>query len=607
MVDTIVHRLFEQANKRGDEPAHLVKRGGLWHATSWREYAAEVRSVARALIRLGFGFGQRACVLGGNRPEWVIFDVAVMAAGGAPAGIYTTCSPEKVAYILAHSEARVALLEDRAQWDKVQAERGELPHLRHVVMMRGAEPIDDELVMSWEELLALGAEANHRLTGDGVGDRAPAGSTLEAELAARLDALEAQQLATLIYTSGTTGPPKAVMLSHQNLAWTSRILAQVTAMEAGGRTLSYLPLSHIAEQLASIHGPITSGGAVYFAESLTTIADDLKDCRPTMFFGVPRIWEKFHSAIGAQIEQAKGPKAALLGWARRVATEANALKMRGEEPSGLLALQYELAGRLVLRKLKAAIGLDAATTLVSGAAPISAEVLAFFVSLDLVVQEIYGQSEDCGPTSFNLIGRTKIGSVGPAFPGVDVRIADDGEILVKGPNVFLGYFEDEAATAEALQDGWLHSGDLGRLDERGYLYITGRKKDIIITAGGKNITPKNIESAIKSHPLVHEAIVIGDRRKYLTALISPDDEAVAAWKAERGLRGAPHEIDALHDSIWETVQRVNEKLARVEQIKKIAVLPRALSVEGDELTPTLKVKRAKVSEHFAAEIESLYA
>jgi len=223
------------------------------------------------------------------------------------------------------------------------------------------------------------------------------------------------------------------------------------------------------------------------------------------------------------------------------------------------------------------------------------------------VQEIYGQSEDCGPTSFNLVGRTKIGTVGPAFPGVDVKIADDGEIKVKGPNVFLGYFKDPEATADALQDGWLCSGDLGRFDEEGFLHITGRKKDIIITAGGKNITPKNIESGIKNHPLVHEAVVIGDRRKYLTALISPDDEALAGWLKERGLRGAAHELDEVHDSIWETVERVNSKLARVEQIKKIKVLPRALSIEDDELTPTLKVKRAKVNEHFADEIESLYA
>ncbi|MCA9606146.1 MAG: AMP-binding protein, partial [Myxococcales bacterium] len=319
------------------------------------------------------------------------------------------------------------------------------------------------------------------------------------------------------------------------------------------------------------------------------------------------IWEKFHAAIGGKLEGATGVKARLVAWARTVGADVSELKMRGEEPAGLLAVQYALAKRLVFDKLKAAVGLDAATTLVSGAAPIGREVLEFFASLDLVVQEVYGQSEDSGPTSFNLFGRTRLGTVGPVLPGVEVRIAEDGEIQVKGPNVFLGYFKDEAATNETLVDGWLCSGDLGRIDEEGFLHITGRKKDIIITAGGKNITPKNIESGIKNHPLVHEAVVIGDRRKFLTALISVDAEAFEAWREERGLSGKPHELKEVHDAIWETVEAVNAKLARVEQVKKIGILPRPLSIEDNELTPTLKVKRAKVSEHFASEIEALYA
>jgi len=589
MPDTIVHRLIDQAKKLGDEPAYLVKQGPVWQATSWRDYGEEVMTAARALIALGVEPGQATCILGFNRPEWVVFDVATMAAGAAPAGIYTTCGPDEVAYIVNHSEAPICLVENREQWEKIDAKRDELPHLQKVVLMKGAKKIEDELVLTWDAFMALGADDAHADA-----------------LAARIDALEPGGLATFIYTSGTTGPPKAVMLSHENLAWTSRILRQVTGMDRS-RTLSYLPLSHIAEQMATIHGPITGGGCVYFAESIEKVADNLKDARPTLFFGVPRIWEKFHAAIAGRLAEATGPRARLVAWARSVGTKANELKMKGEEPSGLLALQYAAAQKLVFAKLKAAVGLDDCTTMVSGAAPISPEVLEFFVSLDMVIQEIYGQSEDCGPTSFNLVGRTKIGSVGPAFPGVDVRIADDGEIQVKGPNVFLGYFKDEEATNEALKDGWLCSGDLGRIDEEGFLHITGRKKDIIITAGGKNITPKNIESGIKNHPLVHEAVVIGDRRKYLVALISPDEEAFAAYKKEKGVDGAPHEIPEVHDSIWKTVEEVNSKLARVEQIKKIAILPRPLSIEHDDLTPTMKVKRAKVSEHFADEIEALYA
>jgi long-chain acyl-CoA synthetase len=599
MADTIVQRLLEQARRRPEASAYLVKRNGVWHATSWAQYVDEVQRAARALIQLGFEPGDRTCILGFNRPEWVIFDLATMAARGAPAGIYTTCSPEEVAYIVHHSESPVVLVENEEQWAKIAAMRGELPHLKRVVLMKGAH-VDDPMVIGWEAFLALGADPSHVPEGR---DR-----SLGDELEARIAALEESRLATLIYTSGTTGPPKAVMLSHKNLAWTSRILAQITSMEAGGRSLSYLPLSHIAEQMATIHGPITVGSAVYFAESIDKIADNLKDCRPTMFFGVPRIWEKFHAAITAKLQQATGAKARLVSWARSVATRVHELKNRGEEPAGALALQYAVARKLVFSKLKTAIGLDAATTLVSGAAPISKEIIELFASLDLVIQEIYGQSEDCGPTSFNVVGRTRFGSVGPALPGVEVKIAEDGEILVRGPNVFLGYFKDEEATRETIDEqGYLHSGDLGRFDDEGFLHITGRKKDIIITAGGKNITPKNIESAIKNHPLVHEAVVIGDRRKYLTALVSPDLEAAEKFMKERGLSGPVHECKEVHDSIWQAVEDVNRKLARVEQVKRITVLQRPLSIEDGELTPTLKVKRAKVSEHFADVIDSMYA
>ncbi len=599
MADTIVHRLLEQAKKRPDAPGYLVKQGGIWHATSFAEFADQVQRAARALVRLGVAVGDRTCILGFNRPEWVIMDVAAMSAGAAPAGIYTTCSPDEVAYILNHSEAPVALVENEAQWKKIDAKRDELPHLKRVVLMKGTK-VDDPLAIGWDDFLALGADAAMTTGG--------AERSLGDELSARIEALEAEQTATLIYTSGTTGPPKAVMLSHQNLAWTARILAQVAAMESGGRCLSYLPLSHIAEQMATIHGPITVGSAVYYAESIELVPDNLKECRPSVFFGVPRIWEKFQAAIDAKLREATGAKAKLVAWARGVSTRANALKNRGEEPAGLLGLQYALAQRLVFSKLKAAVGLDQATVLISGAAPISREVVEFFASLDIIVQEIYGQSEDSGPTSFNIFGRTKFGSVGPALPGVEVKIADDGEILVKGPNVFLGYFKDEAATRETLDgDGYLHSGDLGRFDEDGFLHITGRKKDIIITAGGKNITPKNIESGIKNNPLVHEAVVIGDRRKYLTALVSPDLEAVEKFMRDNGLSGPVHECKEVHEAIWATVEEVNRKLARVEQVKKIRILPRPLGIEEGELTPTLKVKRKKVNEHFAGDIEAMYA
>ncbi len=588
--DTVCARLLEQARKNPKKPAYFVRRGATWEPTDWGTYAGEVRQVARGLMALGFEPGQTACILGFNRPEWTIMDVAAMCAGGAPAGIYTTCSPEEVRYIVAHSEAPVVLVENEEQWKKIDVERANMPKLRHVVTMKGAPKIADDLVMTWEELLAKGDE---------VGDL---------KLDERIEALEPDGLATLIYTSGTTGPPKGVMLSHRNLAWTAGVARQLIDSRDDDCVLSYLPLSHIAEQMFTIHGALTTGYAVYYAESIEKVPDNLKEVQPTIFFGVPRIWEKFHAGIAAKLKEAKGVKKRLVEWAMGVGRRVTEDKARGREPSGALALQYKLADKLIFSKLKPAIGLGRARACVSGAAPISKEVLEFFASLDIVVLEVYGQSEDTGPTSFNRPDRFRLGSVGPAIPGVEVKIAEDDEILVKGPNVFLGYYKDQAATDDALKDGWLCSGDLGAFDKDGFLSITGRKKDIIITAGGKNITPKNIEHALKNHELINEAVVIGDRRKYLTALVTLDPEASVEWARENGLDGqALHDSPELLAELQKAVDEANSHLARVEQIKKFKVLPRNFTIEDGELTPTLKVKRNVVNEHFASEIDSMYA
>jgi len=315
---------------------------------------------------------------------------------------------------------------------------------------------------------------------------------------------------------------------------------------------------------------------------------------------VPRIWEKFHAGISGKLKLATGPKAKLVAWALKVGREANL------RPGGKKGLEYKLAQKLIFSKLKPAIGMARARICVSGAAPIAQEVLEFFASLDIIVLEVYGQSEDTGPTSFNMPDNYRFGSVGPAVPGVEVKIASDGEILVRGPNVFMGYYKEQAATDETLIDGWLHSGDLGEFRD-GFLYITGRKKDIIITAGGKNIAPKNIEASLKNHELINEAVVIGDRRKYLTVVVTLDPEATAAWAKERGIPLAGiGENPTLRAEIQTAVDHVNTELARVEQVKKFKVLGRNLTVEDGELTPTLKVKRKKVYDHFADDIESMY-
>ena len=580
----------QQGRTRPDADAYFVRRNGAWLPTTWRDYAAQVRQVGRALIALGIEPGNSVCIVGFNRPEWTIFHLACMSIGGAPAGIYTTNAPVEMQYIIEHAESAIVLLEDSAQWRKLEQQRARLPGLRHVVMMQGAAPISDPLVMSWDDFCARG---------DGADD---------ALFERRLAALAPEQLATLIYTSGTTGPPKGVMLSHRNLSWTAETAMQMIDVRPSDAVLSYLPLSHIAEQMFTIHGAATAGYAVYFAESIEKVPDNLKEVQPHLFFGVPRIWEKFHAGISAKLREATGVKRALVEWAMRVGGGVNANKCAGRKPPASLALQHRLADRLIYSKLKPAVGLGRARLCVSGAAPIAPDVLEFFSQLDVIVHEVYGQSEDTGPTSFNLPGRTDFHSVGRPIPGVEVRIAGDGEILVRGPNVFMGYYKDPSATAETLIDGWLHSGDLGELDARGFLHITGRKKEIIITAGGKNITPKNIEAALKQSPLISEATVIGDRRKYLSALLTLDPEASAKFAADHNLDGAAlHTHPQLRAAIAKHVETVNAHLARVEGIKKFSILARNFTVEDGELTPTLKVKRDVVQEHFAREIEAMYA
>jgi long-chain acyl-CoA synthetase len=571
--DTIPHRVLRQAAEKPSTIAYQAKVNGRWQPTTWKTYAEQIRTAARAMIALGLPRGGKVTILGFNRPEWTIFDHAAMMAGGCPAGIYTTCSADEVAYIVHHSEAKLVLVENADQLAKVRAKRSELPLLEWIVVMQGAtfEPAADTL--SWDAFLA-------KAGGD-------------AELDARLAAIADGDMATLIYTSGTTGPPKGVMLSHRNLSWTAELLLDVGGRRTDEVSLSYLPLSHIAEQMCTIHLPATVGATVYFAESIDKVPENLKDARPTAFFGVPRIWEKFHSGLAAKLSQATGTKKKLVEWARGVCSRVNAHRDRGEAIPSILDLQYRLATKLVISKIKQAMGFDRAQRLYSGAAPIAPDVLEFMSSLDLPILEIYGQSEDSGPTSCNLVGRTKLGSVGVALPGIEVKIAEDGEICIRGPNVFLGYYKEPEATAETLVDGWLRSGDLGAFDKAGFLTITGRKKEIIITAGGKNISPKNIEALIKSSPLVGEAVVIGDRRKYLTALITVDE---AAAKQVTDVRAA----------VQAAIDAANETLARVEQVKKFAILPRAFGVDSGELTPTLKIKRKAVAQLYAREIESMY-
>lgn len=590
-IDSIPHRMRMQAKTRPTAPAYFRRISGAWVPTNWSTYAHEVETAARALIHLGVQKGQSPGILGFNAPSWTIAHLAGMMCGATPAGIYTTNSPAEVAYVAGHAESPILFIEDAKQWEKIASVRDQLPALKHVVLFDGHPPIDDPLVMTWSQFMACG-ETN-----------------LQAELLRRLDALTHDDVATLIYTSGTTGPPKAVMLTHGNLFATAQIAQKISNASPDDCVLSYLPLSHIAEQVFSIHGPVYLGYSVYFATSLEELLENLKEVQPTLLFGVPRIWEKFYEGISTKLDAATGVKKALAGWAQKVGRAAAPYRMNGEIPSGLLGVQYQLANKLVFSKLKEAIGLARARVCISGAAPIDGEVLAFFSSLDILVQEVYGQSEDCGPTTFNQLGKIRFGTVGTAVPTLELKIAEDGEVLARGPNVFVGYFKDPAATADTLTpDGWLRTGDLGVIDADGFLTITGRKKEIIITAGGKNIAPKNLEAALKRHAMINEAVVIGDRRKFLSALITLEPERAEEWARERNIS-----LDTLHQDadlralVQQHVDAINAEFAQVEQIKRFAILAKNFSVEGGELTPSLKVKRRIVYQQYADAIEDMYA
>lgn len=589
---TMVHQLHEQAERLKDEPALWTRRGAEWVPTSWRQYAQRVRDFALGLQSLGFAPKQALTVMGFNREEWVVAALGAMASGGVSVGVYTTASPEQIAYINAHSEAAIALVENEGYLDTLLSVRSQLPALKHVIVM-DAPAVPREGVLTFAEVLERGARTN------------------ESDYYARLETLDPQELAQLIYTSGTTGHPKGVMLSHHNLCWTTVQLSQCHPVGPGDVLVSYLPLSHIAEQVCSIYGPLINGLQVYFAQSFEKLAENLKEVRPTLFFAVPRVWEKFKVKAEAGIASQPRSRQRVVSWARNVAARYHDDVMSHRQSSITLQAQYALARRTVFGPLKARIGLDRAHLLATSAAPIAREVLEFFASLDLPIAEIYGQSEGTGPTSVSTLAAMKLGKLGRPMPGVEVRIAEDGEILVRGGNVCLGYFKDPAATAELLQHGWLHSGDVGQLDEDGFLQITGRKKEIIVTSGGKKTAPANLEGLLKGIDPVGNAMVVGEGRNYLVALLALDPERVAAFAALHGFPAEPGAL-AAHEPfrryLQERLERdVNGKVARFERIKSFEVLPHDFTIEGGELTSTLKVRRKIVAKKYAEQIERLYA
>jgi long-chain acyl-CoA synthetase len=593
---TVVDALLLNAVERPDAIAMRWRNNGRWDTMTWSAYARAVREIVAGLRAVGIGAGEGVAVLANNRPEWHLADLGTMANGGMTVPVYQTSSPDQIAYIVGHSEARLLFLDTHEQLGKVLQIRDRVPKLDKVVIFDNSRRLDDTFVMSFDELRSLGSQQLEHRADDIEGIMA---------------AVQPSQVATLVYTSGTTGPPKGAMLTHGNLIWTLRHATMPFDFGPGERLLSFLPLSHIAERMMSDFLPIVVAGETWFARSLATVAEDLPACRPTVFFAVPRVWEKLNEGVHDALASQPRPL-------RQLAEDYIALGRRrvqaqqeGREPGLVLDAAYAGLDRFVGNKIRKQMGLDRVHILISAAAPCHPDLITWFHAIGLPITELYGQTEDCGPTTVNRPEKNRIGTVGPPIPGVEVRIADDGEILVKGGNVCIGYYKEPEHTADLLDaDGWMHTGDVGAFDDDGYLRITGRKKDLIITAAGKNIAPQEIEVDLRYHPLISQAVVVGEGRRYLTALITLDPELLSTWAQGHGKLGESEALASDPDvvaHVQQAVDDVNQRRSRAEWIRRFRILAHDLTVAGGELTPTLKVKRNVVYEKYAGLIEDMYA
>jgi long-chain acyl-CoA synthetase len=583
--DTIPGRFLQTVAERGGEIALREKIGDDVRVLTFDDWADQATRVAAGLRALGVGPGDRVVMLMGNRPEFHVADLAVLLLGATPISIYNSSSPDQIAYLAGHAEACTAIVEHAEFLERVQEAGAELPALRHVVAI---EPVDAPGVEAWDQLLSA----------------APVGLEAAAAVA------EPHDLATIIYTSGTTGPPKGVMLDHHNICFTADSLRDALGFAPDrSRIVSYLPMAHIAERMTTYYAGIA------FAYEVTTCADirllgaALAETRPQILFGVPRTFEKIHSAVQAVLAADPG-RAEVFAEALAVGARVAEHRARGEDLSIELAAEYEKVDAESLRPARQLLGLDDLRIAVTSAAPIPVEVLQFFRSAGVPLSELYGMSESCGPITWDPV-HVKPGTVGRAIPGMEVRLADDGEVIARGDNVFRGYLNDPDRTAEALDaEGWLHTGDIGELDDEGYLRIVDRKKELIITASGKNVSPANLESALRAQPLIGQACAVGDGEDYMAALLVLDPDVVPAWAASHGATGTTLAELASDPVVLAEVARevaaANERFSHAEAIREYTVLPDEWLPDSEELTPTMKLKRRGIVQKYAPEIAALY-
>lgn len=583
---TIAALLPQAAARFGPAPALRHKSGEGWLDVSYSELETAVREASLGLIALGVEPGDRVAIVAETRAEWTEANLAIVSCGGISVSVYPTNSPEECRYVLEHSESRVAFVENSGQLAKIRSIRDALPLLEHVVVMVLESEADDAVALG--DLRSLGRGRD------------------EAEWAERMRAVKPDDACGYIYTSGTTGRPKGCVLTHANLTAMAAMAIEHGLIEDDEVVYLFLPLAHAFALIVQFLVLAQGGTLAYWERDSTKIVANLAEVRPTTFPSVPRVFEKAHAAVIARATAERGPRRRLFFWALGVGGRVAALERQGEQAGTLLRARHALADRLVLSKVRAVFG-DRLRKCVSGAAPIPLEVLEFFHACGVKIMDVYGLTETAPGISANQPHRFRFGSVGMPFPRLEVRFAPDGELLVRGPNVFKGYHRDEEATREALVDGWLHTGDQGHLDDDGFLHITGRKKDLIITAGGKNVAPARLESALKECHWVSEAIVVGDRRPYLVALVALDPEHTHAFAEQHGLDlGELPASTEMRGEIQRAIDEANARVGRVEQIKRFVILPEELSQEAGELTPTLKVRRGAVAEKYEPELERLY-
>ena len=597
--ETIAAMFWNAVKQRGPKVWLRQKHLGLWRTQTWDQTAQAVREMAGGLMSLGFAKGECASILANTVVEWVWADLAILSCGGVSNGIYPTDAASQVHYLCEDSSTTILFVEDDEQLDKALEVRDQLPKLRKIVVfdMEGLRDLDDANIISLDALRDLGKTYLAQHAG---------------ELEQRVAACQPEDLAILVYTSGTTGKPKGAMHLHGGLVYTVRGYNTLVAQDETDERMCFLPLCHIAERMGGEYFSLYTGTKLNFVENPETIPENVREIAPTVFTGVPRVWEKFYSGVMISLKEAGAIQQAAYAWGIGVGTEIANKVLAGEAVGGWLKLKFNIAQWLALNNVRKLIGIHRARFLVTGAAPISPDLVRWYLALGVPMLEVWGMTETCGASTGVPADRMRPGSIGPAASFNEVRLDPaTGEILVRGKNVFAGYLNLPEKTLEAIdQDGWLHTGDVGVMDADGYFRITDRMKDIIITAGGKNVTPSELENDLKFSPYITDAVVIGDKRPYLTVIIMIDQENVEKYAQDADVPFSNYasltrstEVQAL---IQSAIDRVNTKFARVEQIKKFFLLENQLTAEDEELTPTMKLKRKLVEKKYSTQIEAMY-